>query len=82
MDLLPDVPQWALAAGLPEPAPEESFVEYVQRLGLDPEPLLVGLNERTLVLANQRLSSLLMRLRPDDFRRYVDARRAVYHPGK
>lgn len=78
MDCSPQLPRWALWAGYPEPAPDESFRAYVTRLGLDPEPLLAGLTERTSCLANQRLATELMRRTPDRFQEYMDARKS-YH---
>ena len=74
---LPLLPEWAKWSGLPEPGPQEGFCEYVRRLGLDPEPLLAGLNEGTYGLLNTRLAAALMRHAPDAHRRYLDARRAV-----
>jgi hypothetical protein len=75
MEPLPRAPRWALWAGLPEPQQHEGFREYVQRLGLDPEPLLVGLSERSLVLANMRLDSALIRACPEAFARYMRSRK-------
>ena len=53
------------------------FSEYVRRLGFDPEPLLVGLNETTFPLANYRLWSLLRQQCPDAFSDYLSERRSV-----
>lgn len=78
MECFPQLPQWAQWAGYPKPTPDESFYAYVTRLGLDPEPMLVGLTERTRCLANQRLASELMRQAPQYFRAYVDARKGLY----
>ena len=78
MPIVPRVPAWALATGCPAPYEGETFSEYVGRLGLDPEELLLGLNERTYVLANQRLASALIRRSPDSFAAYVRARRAAF----
>jgi len=78
MPIPPRLPDWALWAGVPEPHEGEGFCEYVSRLGLDPEPMLIGLDERTYCLANQRLASELMRQSPDLFMEYVSLRRAAY----
>jgi hypothetical protein len=51
------------------------FSDYVRRLGLDPEPLLEGLNETTYPLANYRLWSVLMHSNPDAFSEYLARRR-------
>jgi hypothetical protein len=53
------------------------FSEYVRRLGLDPEPLLAGLNETTYPLANYRLWSVLMHKNPIAFSDYLARRRAA-----
>lgn len=71
--LQPDPPQWALAAGLPEPESGETFSEYVLRLGLSPDSLLDGLTEQTVCLANGRLATALQRSMPQSFDLYVDA---------
>ena len=63
--LSPEPAQWALNAGLPKPHPEEGFIEYVERIGLDATELLEGLHERTVCLANYRLNTQLQRqIRP------------------
>lgn len=62
--LLPRVPEWALWSGLPAPEQDENFVEYVSRMGLDPDPLLAGLSENSLSIANMRLATELMRQLP------------------
>jgi hypothetical protein len=73
--LTPKPPQWALDAGLPPPVEGEPFVQYIERLGLDPDPLLEDLTVRTLPLANSRLASLLFRELPDVFWAHVASRR-------
>ena len=78
MPVTPRVPEWARWSGIPEPRENEGFSEYTRRLGLDPDPLLAGLNDRTIELANMRLASELMRRSPDCFLRYVDARKSTY----
>lgn len=70
-------PEWALQAGLPPPGEDESFEKYVSRLGLDPEELLVGLNETTMVLANIRLASALMKEAPEAYADYRERRRSA-----
>lgn len=70
------LPEWAIWAGCPPPTQGELFDEYVRRLGLDPAPLLDGLTEQTLVLANYRLWSMLMRGCPEAFSNYLSARKA------
>lgn len=72
------LPDWAIWAGCPVPHEGELFDDYVRRLGLDPEPMLAGLNERTESLANDRLASVLMRQCPYAFSDYVSRRRDVY----
>lgn len=69
------LPDWAIWAGCPEPTEGEMFSDYVRRLGLDPEPMLEGLNERTYGLANYRLWSVLMRKNPHGFSEYLARRR-------
>lgn len=72
------LPDWAIWAGCPEPQEGELFDDYVRRLGLDPEPMLAGLDERTESLATYRLWSALMRQCPSAFADYVSRRRAVW----
>lgn len=69
--LTPRPPQWALDAGLPQPLEDESFCEYVARMGLDCQELLVGLSYCTMPLANYRLATRLQRDMPVEFDRYV-----------
>lgn len=69
--LRPEPPLWALEGGLPAPQEEETFVSYVRRLGLKPEPLLAGLTERTIVIANTRFASRLQETMRPVFDRYV-----------
>lgn len=71
--LRPEPPEWAIAAGLPEPSEGEGFSEYATRLGLDPDPLLADLEERTLCLANGRLATSLQRAMPHVFDLHVDS---------
>jgi len=71
--LTPRPSQWALDAGLPGPAEDEGFCEYVTRLGLDCAELLHGLDRRTVSLANVRLSTKLQRDMPLDFTRHIHA---------
>ena len=71
-DLRPEPPSWALKAGLPSPHEGETFIPYVQRLGLQPEPLLVELTERTIVLANLRLAHTLKYAMRPAYDRHVD----------
>ena len=66
-------PAWALAAGLPEPFTEETFEEYVTRLGLDCAYFFEDLTERTAELANLRLASYLIDACPGPFRAHVRA---------
>jgi hypothetical protein len=73
--LKPTPPRWALEAGLPAPRPRESFRKYVTRLGFDADELLVGLNERTLPLANGRLAAAIQYASPEAFSRYLRERR-------
>lgn len=74
-DLPPDPPAWALSAGLPAPRGGENFVVYVERLGLEPDDLLDGLDDRTAPLANIRLASRLLEAMPGAFNRYFRERR-------
>lgn len=70
--LLPDPPSWALEEGLPAPGEGETFIPYVERLGLQTHPLLIDLTEQTIVLANGRLRTTLSRTMRPAFDRYVD----------
>ena len=70
--LLPEPPSWALDEGLPAPHEEETFIPYVERMGLQPQPLLVDLTEQTIVLANTRLATTLSRTMRPAFDRHVD----------
>lgn len=72
------LPDWAIAAGCPLPHEGELFDDYVRRLGLDPEPMLEGLNEQTESLATYRLWSVLMRKCPNAYSEYVSKRRAIW----
>jgi len=72
------LPEWAIQAGCPQPHSGELFDDYVRRLGLDPEPMLAGLTERTESLATYRLWSALMRKCPAAFAEYVSDRRATW----
>ena len=67
----PLAPFWAVEAGLPEPEPDETFEQYVERLGLRSGPLVEGLTERTMCLANVRLSSELAKHLPDAWDRHL-----------
>ena len=78
--LPPEPPQWALAGGLPEPLEDEGFAAYCERLGIDPEPLLVELDARTAVCAHDRLASYLTQKMPGAWREYVQARWLAGHP--
>lgn len=69
--LRPEPPQWALAAGLPRPTEDESFTDYVTRLGLDAEELFVGLTEQTSPLANGRLAQTIRMTMPEAWDRFV-----------
>jgi hypothetical protein len=69
----PEPPLWAVYAGLPEPHDDEGYVEYLNRIGLDPVELLVDLTDTTACLANIRLESKLMRSMPKAYKEYVDA---------
>jgi hypothetical protein len=69
----PEPPLWAVYAGLPEPRDDEGYVEYLNRIGLDPVELLVDLTDRTACLANIRLESKLMRSMPEAYQRHVNA---------
>lgn len=70
--LLPEPPSWALEAGLPAPHKGETFIPYVERLGLQPEPLLVELTEQTIVCANSRLKAKLASTMRPVFNRHID----------
>jgi hypothetical protein len=71
--LQPRVPEWALWSGLPEPHEAENFVQYVSRMGLDPGPLLQGLTDNSLAIANRRLATELMRQLPSYYEGWVEA---------
>jgi hypothetical protein len=70
--LRPEPPLWALEEGLPAPHEGETFVPYVLRLGLQPAPLLVELDRRTIPLANGRLSTALSRAMQPAFDRHIE----------
>ena len=53
------------------PSAEETFIQYTERIGLNPEPLLIGLSENSLTVANQRLATELMRRLPQYYERWV-----------
>jgi len=69
--LTPRPPDWALAAGLPAPHEDESFLEYVTRLGYSGKELVAELDERTMTLANVRLANKLQQSMPVAFDRHV-----------
>jgi hypothetical protein len=71
--LRPEPPLWALEEGLPAPHEDETFIPYVSRLGLQPGPLLMELNQQTIPLANGRLSTTLSRDMRPAFDRYVQS---------
>jgi hypothetical protein len=66
-------PAWAVAAGLPPAVPGEQFDAYCIRMGIDPEPLLVELTERTMPLANRRLAHHLRGEMPRVWQAHIDA---------
>lgn len=71
--VVPEPPQWALDAGLPEPFEGEGFSEYVNRIGLDPAPLLVDLHRQTACCANGRLAHTLKENMRYYFDRHVES---------
>jgi hypothetical protein len=74
----PEPPAWALDAGLPAPTPGEDFNAYCQRLGIDPAPLVDGLDARTECIANLRLADRLQRDLPRAWQAHIDARVAEH----
>ena len=72
LGLAPQPPQWALAAGLPEPEDGEGFARYVTRLGLDADWFFEDLTEQTAELAHLRLGSYLLAVHmPEVFQEHV-----------
>ena len=68
------VPDWALRGGMPAPEEGEGFRSYCDRLGLDADRFLFGLDsERLAEVANARLASHLAYALPDSFQRGIDA---------
>lgn len=73
-ELRPEVPTWALDAGLPRPFRGETFVPYCERMGfseLEIGELTVELTSQTAPIANLRLRHLLARHLPDAWEEYV-----------
>jgi hypothetical protein len=70
----PEIPQWAKDIGAPAPRRGEGFRDYCIRMGIDPEPLLEGITEATLPVANTRLASALKIGAPTAFWREVERR--------
>jgi hypothetical protein len=66
----PEIPRWAAESGCPLPLAGESFYEYVTRLGLDFDELVVDLDSRVPEMANQRLAAHLKHGAPTCFYRY------------
>lgn len=60
---------------MPPPYKDENFVGYVSRMGLDPDPLLEGLTENSLPIANMRLATELMRQLPMFYMGWVEMNR-------
>jgi hypothetical protein len=76
MDQLPDFepcpPGWALDAGLPEPDENETFRDYVNRLGFSYHDLTRDLTWRTHCVAHVRLANAIADACPDAWRRHLD----------
>jgi hypothetical protein len=69
------VPAWALAAGMPAPADDESFDTYWRRAGATDETIemaTAGLNDRSADVANERMTTYLIRTMPRAFDRHVE----------
>lgn len=64
-------PRWAVDAGVPEPYLDETFCDYVKRLGFNADWMLQELTDRTACLANVRLSTALMKTMPYEYDDYV-----------
>jgi len=68
--LIPRVPPWAVAAGVPPPVEGEGFEEFCQRIEI-PEwvaaDLVAGLDERRMEVANARLASYFGVTMPEAF---------------
>lgn len=78
MDVLADLPQWAVEAGLPRAYENESLRTYCVRMMFTKREiasLFVELTERTACIANLRLACLLRKKLPTVWRAYVLARR-------
>jgi hypothetical protein len=74
----PEPPAWALDAGLPNPTVDEEFAAYCVRLGIDPVPLIDGLTEQTLCIANSRLANHLQREMPRVWQAHINERVAEH----
>ena len=74
------VPHWAIWAGVPAPLDEESFEEYVTRIGLNAEDLLHGLSENQLPIANHRLTTHFLRTMPEEYEAYIREKRRRQWP--
>lgn len=77
-DVLAEVPQWALQAGMPSPFQGESVSAYAERIGMSrrrQQALWAHLNDRRLwCLANRRLVTYLTEQLPREWEAYKDAR--------
>lgn len=74
-------PRWALAAGLPKPETGEDYYTYWERVGVPADVVarsIMGLTDKVLDIANERMSSYLASVCPLTFDRYVSDRLGAY----
>lgn len=68
---------WAVQAGMPLPADDESFDSYWRRVGVEDgviEMAVLGLRDDNADCANERMNTYLIRKMPDAFERHVLSR--------
>jgi hypothetical protein len=71
-DVTPRPPEWALKAGLPPPAADETLHAYCRRLGVDYGRLTDGLDARTIGNVHLRFVNVLADRCPDGWRTHVE----------
>lgn len=66
----PEIPRWAIEAGCPQPHSQETFYDYVERLGLNFDEMVADIDSRIPDTANRRLARALEKGAPECFDRY------------
>ena len=67
-------PRWAVAEGMPEPEPDESFETYWHRMGVPHGVVsmaLANLDPRVEDVANDRMADYVRRVCPNTFTKHV-----------